>query len=158
MIAQFRHSLIFLFAVALFAQTAAKPNFTGKWEMDAAKSDFGKFPVPTTIVRVIAENGPDLTIDTTQRGVNGEQTARVHYRLDGGETTNQLSSGNGTSHAFWDGETLVIRTTLKSKNDVDVLMEERWAMSADSKTLVTTSHIATSKGSTDLKLVCNRVN
>jgi hypothetical protein len=140
-----------------FAQPETKPNFSGEWQMDAAKSDFGKFPVPTTILRKIAQNDADLTIDTTQRASNGEQTARVHYRTDGGETTNQLASGPATSHAFWDGQTLIIRTTMKGKGDIDVLMEERWGLSSDGKTLTTTSHIETSKGSTDLKLVCEKI-
>jgi hypothetical protein len=145
----------FLFSAS--AQPQEKPNFAGDWQMDAARSDFGKFPVPTTILRKIVQNGPDLTIDTTQRASSGEQTARVHYRMDGGETTNQLASGPATSHAFWDGRTLVIRTTMKGKGGIDVLMEERWDLSPDGKTLTTTSHIETSKGSTDLKLVCEKI-
>jgi hypothetical protein len=140
-----------------FAETPEKPNFTGEWQMDAAKSDFGKFPMPTAILRKIVQNGSDLTIETTQRASNGEQTARVHYRTDGGETTNQLASGPATSHAFWDGQTLVIRTTMKGKGDIEVLMEERWDLSPDGKTLTTLSHVETSKGSTDLKLVCEKV-
>jgi hypothetical protein len=155
-----RFLLLLLFSTLLcsaFAQTQGKPNFTGEWQMDSAKSEFGKFPVPTAILRKIVQNGPDLTIDTTQRASNGEQTARVHYRTDGGETTNQLASGPATSHAFWDGQTLVIRTTMKGKGDIDVLMEERWDLSPDGRTLTTTSHIETSKGSTDLKLVCEKV-
>jgi len=142
---------------AAFGQTQGKPNFTGEWQMDSARSDFGKFPIPTAILRKIVQNGPDLTIDTTQRASNGEQTARVHYRTDGGETTNRLASGPASSHAFWDGQTLVIRTTMKGKGDIDVLMEEHWELSHDGKTLTTTSHIETSKGSTDLKLVCDKV-
>jgi hypothetical protein len=126
--------------------------------MDAGKSDFGKFPMPTTILRVVDQKDPDLTIDTTQRASNGEQTSHVHYRTDGVETTNQLKSGTGASHAFWDGDTLVIRTTMKTRNDINVEMEERWELSSDAKTMTTTSHIVTSKGSTDLKLVCTRVD
>jgi hypothetical protein len=145
------------FFACAFAPSEGKPNFNGQWQMDAAKSDFGKFPVPTTIIRNIVQQDPDLTIDTTQRASNGEQTARVHYRTDGGETTNRLASGPATSHAFWDGQTLVIRTTMKGKGDIDVLMEERWDLSPDGKTLTTTSHIETSKGSTDLKLVCEKI-
>lgn len=143
-------------AMCALAQPAPKPNFSGEWHMDAAKSDFGKFQMPTTLIRVIVQKDPDLTIDTTQRGVNGEQTSRVYYRTDGVETVNHLSSGVGTSHAFWDGNTLVIRTTMKSRNDVDIEMEERWTLSPDGKTLTTTSHIGTSRGSADLRLVCER--
>ena len=45
--------------------------------MDAEKSDFGKFPAPTTILRTITQKDPDLVVDTTQRAANGEQTAHV---------------------------------------------------------------------------------
>ena len=145
------------FFTCAFAQSEGKPNFTGEWQMDSAKSDFGKFPVPTTIIRNIVQKDPDLTIDTTQRASNGEQTARVRYRTDGSDTTNRLASGPAISHAFWDGQTLVIRTTMKGKGNMDVLMEERWDLSPDGRTLTTTSHIETSKGSTDLKLVCEKV-
>jgi hypothetical protein len=143
-------------AAAGLAQSTAKPNFSGEWHMDATKSDFGKFQMPTTMVRVIVQKDPDLTIDTTQRGVNGEQTSRVYYRTDGVETVNHMSSGVGTSHAYWDAKALVIRTTMKGRNDVDIEMEERWDLSADGKTLTATSHIGTTKGSVDLRLVCER--
>lgn len=138
------------------AQEPAKPNFSGEWHMDAAKSNFGQFTMPATLVRVIVQKDPDLTIDTTERAANGEHTSRVYYRTDGEETVNHLSSGVGTSHAFWDGDTLVIRTTMKGKNDVYIQMEERWSLSPDGKILTTTSHIGTSRGSTDLKLVCEK--
>lgn len=150
--------LVFLFSLfgTLSAQSA-KPNFTGEWEMDAAKSDFGGFPKPTFIARSIVQKDPELTIATTQRGTNGEQTAHALYRTDGVDTTNQFSSGEGTSHAFWDGNTLVIRTNMKGRNDLTIEMEEHWALSTDGKILTTTSHVETSKGSTDLTLVCTRV-
>jgi hypothetical protein len=151
-------AFLFLLAAGLPAQHAErKPNFSGTWRMDAEKSDFGKFPAPTTILRTIAQKDPDLVVDTTQRAANGEQTAHVVYRTDGAETKNQLSTGEGASHAFWDGNDLVIRTTMTNSKGVDVLMEERWSLSPDGQTLTTLSHIETSKGGADLKLVCHRV-
>lgn len=138
------------------AQTPAHPNFSGEWHMDAAKSDFGQFSMPSVLIRAITQKDPDLSIETTQRGASGEQKSSVYYRTDGVDTVNHLSTGVGTSHAFWDGNTLVIRTTMKGRNDVEVQMEERWALSADGNTLTTTSHIGTSRGSTDLKLVCEK--
>lgn len=149
-------ALVMLCAAFAGAQSNAKPNFSGEWRMDSAKSDFGRFTMPATLTRVIVQKDPDLTIDTTERAANGEQTSRVYYRTDGEETINHLSSGVGASHAFWDGNTMVIRTTMKGKNDVDILMEERWSLSPDGKTLTTTSHIGTSRGSADLRLVCEK--
>lgn len=149
---------LILLSAGIAAQHAErKPNFSGTWRMDAEKSDFGKFPAPTTILRTIAQKDPDLVVDTTQRAANGEQTAHVVYRTDGAETKNQLNTGEGVSHAFWDGNDLVIRTTMTNSKGVDVLMEERWSLSSDGQTLTTLSHIETSKGGADLKLVCHRV-
>ena len=84
--------VLVLLAAAVAAQPAGrKPNFSGEWRMDAEKSDFGKFPAPTTILRTIVQKDPDLIVDTTQRAANGEQTAHVVYRTDGAETKNQLT-------------------------------------------------------------------
>lgn len=144
------------FLGAVSAQSG-KPNFTGEWQMDAAHSDFGGFAKPTYILRTIVQKDPELTLATVQRGANGERTSHALYRLDGVNTTNQFSSGEGTSHAFWDGNTLVIRTDMKGRDDLDVQMEERWSLSPDGKTLTVTSHVETSKGSADLTLVCTRI-
>lgn len=149
--------LALLLIAGVSAQSERKPNFTGEWRMDAEKSDFGKFPAPTYIARNVVQKDPELVVDTTQRAANGEQTAHVVYRTDGVETKNQLSTGEGISHAFWDGNELVIRTTMTNRSGVDVLMEERWSLSADRQTLTILSHIETPKGGADLKLVCQRV-
>jgi hypothetical protein len=45
---------------------------------------------------------------------------------------------------------------MKGKNDVEIEMEERWTLSANGEMLTTMSHIGTSRGSTDLKLVCEK--
>jgi hypothetical protein len=142
---------------AAIAQTEQKPDFSGQWRMNDQKSDFGKFPMPTSITRTIVQRGVDLSVDTVERGSNGEQTAHAIYRTDGVDTTNHFNTGEGMSHAFWDGETLVIRTSMKTKNGVEVVMEERWDLSPDKNNLTTHSHIETSKGAADLKLVCDRI-
>jgi len=141
----------------VFAQAEEKPDFSGQWRMNAQKSDFGKFPMPSSITRTIVQKGPNLSVDTVERGASGEQTAHAMYRTDGVDTTNHFNTGEGTSHAFWDGQTLVIRTSMKTKSGVEVVMEERWGLSSDKNTLTTDSHIETSKGGADLKLVCDRI-
>jgi hypothetical protein len=45
------------------APAADKPNFSGEWKMDAAKSDFGQLPAPTSFVRKIA-HAADLIATT----------------------------------------------------------------------------------------------
>src|SRR4249919_638117 len=67
------HALV---AVTLLAGTAGapdKPNFTGKWKMNAAKSTFGGGPPPDSIDRTISHAEPLLQIEEEQLGPGGVQ-------------------------------------------------------------------------------------
>ncbi len=102
-------------AVALIAQamTAAKPDFSGTWTLDAAKSD----PAPTgrggggAGTMTIKQTGTELSIQT--EGRQGPQT--MTYKLDGSESKNEQMGRGGAqtivSKAKWDGASLVIDST-----------------------------------------------
>jgi hypothetical protein len=50
-----KRALIAVLATMVLAGTAPaadKPNFSGEWSMNAAKSDFGQLPAPTSFVRI----------------------------------------------------------------------------------------------------------
>ena len=49
---------------------------------------------------------------------------------------------------------LVVRTKMIMKNGEHEVVEDRWELSADGKTLTTGSHIVTEAGEADLTLVC----
>jgi hypothetical protein len=75
-------SLALLIGVTLAAQ--AKPNFSGEWTMDPAKSDFGPLPVPTKMIRTITHVDPALKIVTVQTGGSmGDTTVEVTFSTDG---------------------------------------------------------------------------
>lgn len=133
-----------------------KPDFSGRWRMVKDKSDFGGFAIPDIVVRVVEHHDPTLNVHTIQTTGGKTTTADVSYFTDGSESTNVINSHNATSKAFWDGPVLVIRTTIKDSKGEDVDIEDRWELSQDQQTLTTTSHIETSKGQVDMKLVCLR--
>src|SRR5262245_60622532 len=99
------------------ARAQAKPDFTGTWTLDTAKSDpapqgrggggFGGGAGSVTI----KQTGNELAV--TSEGRQGPQT--MTYKLDGSESTNQVMGRGGAqavkSTAKWDGSSLVIETT-----------------------------------------------
>ena len=50
----------------------AAPNIAGEWKLNPAKSAYGKFPAPQSMVRKITVDGINLTIATVQKGAQGD--------------------------------------------------------------------------------------
>ncbi|MFL6352816.1 MAG: hypothetical protein ACJ74Z_13335 [Bryobacteraceae bacterium] len=133
-----------------------KPDFSGRWRMVKDKSDFGGFTAPDIVVRVVEHRDPTLNVHTVQTTGKKSSTVDVSYFTDGSQTTNMMSGRDAVSKAFWDGPALVIRTTTKDSKGEDQVVEDRWELSEDRQTLTITSHITTTKGQADMKLVCER--
>jgi len=96
----------------------SKPDFSGTWTLDTAKSD----PAPQgrgggggggggAATLTIKQTGTELSV--MSEGRQGPQT--LTYKLDGSESTNQMMGRGGAtpvkSTAKWDGSSLVIETT-----------------------------------------------
>jgi hypothetical protein len=133
-----------------------RPNFSGRWRMVKDQSDFGKFSRPDIIVRVVDEHPPTMNIHTVQTTGKETTSSDVSYFIDGRESTNTMSGRPATSKAFWDGEVLVIRTETKNSKDQDTQIVDRWELSHDGQTLTIDSHIETTTGEAELKLVCQK--
>jgi hypothetical protein len=133
-----------------------KPDFSGRWRMVKDKSDFGGFTAPDIIVRVVEHRDPTLNVHTVQTKDRKTSSADVSYYTDGSQTTNIMSGRDAVSKAFWDGPALVIRTTTKDSKGEDQVVEDRWELSEDRQTLTITSHVTTTRGQVDMKLVCER--
>ena len=105
--------------VALVATAAAqaKPDFSGTWTFDEAKSDpaparaggggggggggrgGGRMGGAPATAMTIKQTPAELSMDRTT--AQGAQT--VVYKLDGSESTNTIGMGPATSKAAWDG-------------------------------------------------------
>lgn len=102
-------------SVSAFAQ--AKPNFAGKWTMDPASA-----PAPGGGGRGGGRGGlgPELTITqdaTTVKldymgGGRNPGPVSLTYNLDGSDSTNMMNGNEQVSKAAWDGDKLVITTTV----------------------------------------------
>lgn len=117
------------------------------------KSDFAGFTVPDMIIRVIDQHASTMNIHTIETVRGKTTTADVSYFTDGAPAKNVMSGRDAISKAFWDGPALMIRTYTKDSKGEDVEILDRYELSDDGQRLTTTSHIATEKGSVDMKLV-----
>lgn len=139
----------FLVAFSLFAAVAlceTKPNFTGEWRLNAAKSDFGRLPPPASMVRKIDHKDPELKTSTVIQGAQGEVTTSYRYTTDGKESVNMVRGVEIKGSAKWDTTTLVIDSERPLPNGAPVKTHEKWSLSEDGKTLTSVSRIAMPQG------------
>jgi hypothetical protein len=105
-------------AVAQSSVTVAqsRPDFSGTWTMDLARSQAAVQNEPTgPITLVIAQTANELRVETTR----ADKTTAVVYTLDGAE--NRIPAGTAKTH--WDGDTLVTET-VRDVNGATVTTKE----------------------------------
>ena len=91
---------------ALGAQ--AKPDFTGTWQMDVARSESVAQGVPVSpTVIIIAQTPSAVRIETRTEGNSAVQT----FRLENVDNPRPVgTSGSQDAELSWDGDTLVTTT------------------------------------------------
>jgi hypothetical protein len=147
---------LILLALALgLAQAQAKPNFSGTWKMNAAKSEFGPMPAPDSRTDKISHADPSLKDTVTQSGQQGEMTSDLSYSTDGKETTNTIRGNEFKSTVKWDGDELVIDNK-GSFNGQDVTLSDRWSLSEDGKTITIKRHAVSPMGEMDQKILLEK--
>jgi hypothetical protein len=151
---------VFLFALAaavilpFSARAQSKPDFSGTWTMDTAKSD----PAPQgrggggAASVTIKQTGSELAI--TSEGRQGPQT--MTYKLDGSESTNQVMGRGGAqtvkSTAKWDGSSLLIETT-RDFQGMAITTKEVRRLDNGGKDMVVESTTQTPQGEMKRKVV-----
>lgn len=130
----------FLILAASLTFAADKPNFSGSWEIDVSKSDFGGSPPPDSFKRKIEHSEPSLILTDEQVSPLGAEKAVRKYTTDGKEISYQWMGGDVKSTAHWDGNAMVI----VGKVDVggaDIIVSGTLTLSADGKTLTESDKI-----------------
>jgi len=136
------------------ATPAARPDFSGRWELDLARTDFGPQKTkPRARVDVIRHQEPSLTVETTTIRSNGD-TLRYPWRFmtDGTETRNKLMGQDVTSIGGWRADTLTFDSSAQ------VMMAEfrtvdRWRLSPDRSILTIHRHSDSPMGKSDQRFV-----
>ena len=156
-----RRVLLTAMAVAVVipfaARAQSKPDFSGTWTLDAAKSD----PAPQgrgggggmgAGSVTIKQTGTELAV--TSEGRQGPQT--MTYKLDGSESSNEVMGRGGAqtvkSKAKWDGATLVIDTT-RDFQGMSITTHEVRRLDSSGKEMVVETTAQTPQGEQKRKVV-----
>jgi hypothetical protein len=143
-------SLLTLIGVAAAAD---KPNFSGEWKMDAAKSNFGQLPAPSSFVRKVQHKDPSLIIIEEQSANGMQSTTTRSLTTDGKPATLQLNGIAAVCSSVWDGSDIVASTAMDAAG---LKFTDRMSLSADGKVLTSKVQIATPQGDAQLTIVFNR--
>ena len=131
--------------------TGPKPNFSGTWKLNVAKSDFGVIPGPETRTDIIDHSDPSLKVAVKEDGPQGKRDYTLIMTTDGTENVNNPGIEIKSSSTI-EGSTLVMNRKLKFQEN-DIAIKEVWALSEDGKTLTNNSHLASAMGEMDQKYV-----
>ena len=123
-----------LVTLAPAAAAQSVPDLSGTWVLVPDKSDFGPMPGPTSRTDIIDHKEPALTIKRTQMTPQGEVSANLVYAVDGKPYKNIAAGNEVTSTLKWEGQTLVIVSTISTPNG-DANITDRLSLSSDGKTL-----------------------
>ena len=119
-------------ACASLGTRTGRPNFTGTWTLDLAKSRL-EVPPPDSTVFVILHREPTVQMFRTHARGARLDTLTTTLRTDSSEVLWELRGAKVTSRTWWDGGELVFwsrfeRDTLRASQVV------RYSLSSDRKT------------------------
>jgi hypothetical protein len=145
--------LTLIAAAALAQQTPAKPNFTGIWNVDLEKSNFGGLEAPKEARYLIRHLGAKLEMQYEQDG----KVTRVDVVPDGEEHVLETNPDTeNIARVYWSGSTLVFEGRIRplaGSNAPPVKWNSRWSLSADKKVLTIERHMSTDQATADQKVV-----
>jgi hypothetical protein len=123
----------------------AKPNFSGTWNLDLAKSDFGPSPPPDSMVLVIEHKEPRIKVASTQKSQMGDSANERNLTTDGKPNPNTVRAGGEeqkvTSTSKWDGAKFVTSYTLDMQGTPAAFLDS-WELSADGKVLTINRNVS----------------
>lgn len=134
---------------------AVKPDLSGTWTLDLAKSDYDQIPPPQDETLVFSHSGPAFSIATTSDNERGKEVYTLPFTTDGSETptpkgvfadtaTLQYLSTKGE----WKGASLVLTQKILYQSGAGSL-KSTFTLSPDGKTLTRMMHISVDQGDFD---------
>lgn len=136
----------------LTAGIAAKADFNGTWKMDVAKSE--GVPPEMQQTMIVKQAGDEISIETTVKMPQGEQTVPDSYTVNGKQIeftkdapNNQKQKIKRTSKWTENGMETVEEAIVETPDGaVNVSAKRVWTLAADGKTLVIEMTVNTPNG------------
>jgi len=134
------------------ARAQSKPDFSGTWTRDAARSDPAQGRGGGGGGHTIKQTATEVAVTIAGRG--GQETQI--YKLDGSMSTNQTESPEGPltvkGTAKWDGASLVIETTREVRG-MTITSKEVRTLDASGKEMTLEATVQTPQGEVKRKAV-----
>jgi hypothetical protein len=136
----------------LLAAAGNRPNFSGVWKLDAAKSEFGKAPAPQKLTTQIEHRDPEVKVHSDITGPQGSYSTDYKWVTDGRENVNTVRGNEIRATVVWNGQTLIsnAKTTV---NGAVLTIVDVWALSPDGKTMTISRTVQGPQGSAEQKYV-----
>ncbi len=143
--------LALAFSLGAFCQDG-KPNFSGTWELQIDKSDFGPLPAPQSQTMVVDHQDPKLKVSVTAKTAQGDRSSERVMTTDGQENINQVGGNEWKSVSRWVQKLLVTDVSFDMQGN-KVKMNDKWQLSEDGKTLTMNRTYKSDMGEAEQKLV-----
>jgi hypothetical protein len=151
-----KHILLAVLAMLVIggaSSAADKPNFSGAWKMNPAKSNYGAFPAPTSMVRKITLADPTLVIVEDQSGGGTDGTTTRTYTTDGKSSSFEINGTPISGSANWDSSDLIVYTVVDSAG---LAFKDRMSLSTDGKELTSKVQMKSGQGDAEVTIVFDR--
>ncbi len=146
--------LVAAFSLAAFCQEG-KPNFSGTWELQVEKSDFGPLPSPQSQITVVEHKDSKVKVSVTAKTPQGDRNSERLMTTDGQENTNQVGGSEWKSTTRWVEKQLVTDAAFELQGN-KVKLNDKWQLSDDGKTLTMNRTYKSDMGEAEQKLVYAR--
>jgi len=107
-----------------------KPDLSGHWTINVARSDYGRMQKPKSYVEVIDHKEPVLTISSAIEDGRGESKSFLKLTTDDRDCINEVNGNEFHSKSHWEGGKVVTTVT----GDRGLSLVEVRSLSADGKT------------------------
>jgi hypothetical protein len=133
---------LILLAVFCCSAKLQKVNFSGIWQVDSLKSNFGRYVVPVTLK--IVQTTDTISIEKTiHRGPGDNLSFTYKLPLDGKTMTDTRGTAKSSQSIKWSGQALLETSIFRDDtHNTTYQAAETWTLSPDSKTLTVDRAIA----------------
>jgi hypothetical protein len=149
-----------LLAVVLLAGSGcsqvARPDFSGRWELDVSQSDFGPVPGPSQSTQVIEHQDPVLRLTADSVGFMGEDHAEFEFQTDGSDAIQTVEGRARKTQSYWEDAVLITEWEVENPGQPRFEMIDRRSLSEDGQTMVVDRLVRSSWDEWEQKAVYTR--
>jgi hypothetical protein len=144
-----------LVSLSLLAFSGSKPNFSGVWKLNPAKSDFGKAPAPQALISHIEHHDSEVKVHSEITAAQGAYSTDYKWVTDGRENVNTVRGNEIRATVVWNGQTLIsnAKTTV---NGAVLTIVDVWALSEDGKTMTISRTVQGPQGAAEQRYVYDK--